>query len=129
MAMFASESGSRPPMASIDMTPLIGVLIALLLMFFLSVPSTGHIDRAATGGFGESFGPAPISVSIKQTGELYWNGGAINRLQLGANLADLAREIDVPMIVVHAESTVKYEQLISVLSAIQREHLRRFTVE
>ena len=71
----------------------------------------------------------PIALSIRQTGELYWNGSSINRATLALKLAALARQDNAPALIVHPEAHARYALITDVLAAANDAQLTRITLE
>jgi biopolymer transport protein ExbD len=120
-----------PPSATavINVTPLVDVMLVLLVIFMLAVPLTTQrlpLRNAACARDCPA-APAPAHLSVKRTGEMYWEGRAINRSELQANLGALARdpqralEIDV-------EATAHYALLADALAAARNAEVPRVTI-
>jgi len=132
MAVFAldREAGS---FAQINVTPLVDVMLVLLIIFMLAAPMLTH---KLTLNFGESCLAAkcpkpsdPVNLSIKQTGELYWNGVALNRAELAQNLAVLGQQSDPPQLTLRPEARTRYELVAGVLAAAKNASLQRISIE
>jgi len=118
-----SSIGSRQMLAEISLTPFIGVLQAVLVICMFALPMATH--KAETWGwysmcgFGGNDRPQSIRVAIKQTGETYWNGIAVNRAELKSQLAFLAHTrgpLDRPQIEVVGEPATNYDDFIRVFA-------------
>lgn len=130
MAAFALE---REPagFAQINVTPLVDVMLVLLVIFMITVPLLTH-KLALDFSHCSANCPTvtdPVKLSIKQTGELYWNGVAVNRAELASNLAILARQDDPPMLTLHPEARTKYERVTEVLVMAKNANLRHISVD
>ena len=104
MAAFALE---REPtaFAQVNVTPLVDVLLVLLVIFMLTVPQITHkltLDFSHCD-VGCPLPSDPVRLSIKQTGELYWNGTALNRTELEHNFVVLAQATQTPMLTLRPE--------------------------
>lgn len=130
MAAFALE---REPagFAQINVTPLVDVMLVLLVIFMITVPLLTHKLALDFSHCSANCPTAtdPVKLSIKQTGELYWNGVAVNRAELASNLAILARQDDPPMLTLHPEARTKYERVTEVLVMAKNVDLRRISVD
>jgi len=130
MAAFALE---REPagFAQINVTPLVDVMLVLLVIFMITVPLLTH-KLALDFSHCSANCPTvtdPVKLSIKQTGELYWNGVVVNRAELASNLAILARQDDPPMLTLHPEARTKYERVTEVLVMAKNVNLRHISVD
>jgi len=130
MAAFALE---REPagFAQINVTPLVDVMLVLLVIFMITVPLLTHklaLDFSHCNANCPTVAD-PVKLSIKQTGELYWNGVALNQAELAGNLAVLAQQDDPPMLTLHPEARTKYERVTEVLVMAKNANLRRISVD
>ena len=73
--------------------------------------------------------PESVNLSVKQTGEMYWNGVAISRAGLAAQFAALAQQADPPSVAIRAESRTRYQYVADVLAAAQNANVQRISVE
>ena len=130
MAAFALE---REPagFAQINVTPLVDVMLVLFVIFMITVPLLTHKLALDFSHCSENCPTVvdPVKLSIKQTGELYWNGVAINHAELANNLAVLAQQDDPPMLTLHPEARTQYERVTEVLIMAKNARLRRISVD
>ncbi len=85
------------PMAEINMTPLIDVMLVLLVIFIITAPLFTHairldLPKVAAAPARET--PQTISLSIDAAGKLYWNGSLITLDQMRARFAQAAKAAD-----------------------------------
>lgn len=130
MAAFALEH-EPTTFAQVNVTPLVDVMLLLLVIFMLSVPPLTHklkldFSHCDVGCPAPS---DPVRLSIKQTGELYWNGIALNRAELERNFALLAQQAETPMLTLHPEARAKYESVAAILAAAKNAGLRSISLE
>src|SRR6202012_1413935 len=121
------------PMAEINMTPLIDVMLVLLVIFIITAPLFTHairldLPRVAAAPARQT--PQTISLSIDAAGKLYWNGNLITLQQMGAQFAAAAKETqatpaDQPEIQLRAERATRYEVIAQVMGAAQQAGLAR----
>lgn len=135
MAAFAldREAGS---FAQINVTPLVDVMLVLLIIFMLAAPMLTHKLTLNFGSESCQFvrttcpkPSEPVNLSIKQTGELYWNGVALNRAELAQNLAILGQQNDPPPLTLRPEARTRYEVVAAVLAAAKNAKLQRISIE
>jgi len=110
----------------------VDVMLVLLVIFMLAVPMTTHrlvLESTPCLGFSCPTPAEPINVSLKQTGELYWNGAAVNRAELAVNLAALAHRADPPALLVHPEAGTRYMQVTDLLAVARNADVQRISVE
>ncbi|MDE1183296.1 biopolymer transporter ExbD [Paraburkholderia sp.] len=135
------------PMAEINMTPLIDVMLVLLVIFIITAPLFTHairLDLPKVAAAPVKQTPKTISLSIDAAGKLYWNGTPITLAQMrtqfaqaakDANTADSADAADAsdasdpaanqPEIHLRAERSTRYEVIAQVMGAAQQAGLER----
>ena len=116
---FSSGSGGGV-MAEINVTPLVDVLLVLLVIFMLASPAATQRLSLANAPPCRDDCPVPaepVRLALKRTGELYWNGTAINRADLAAHLAALGAISRPPMLEIHPERGTRYDQVAKLLVA------------
>jgi biopolymer transport protein ExbD len=121
--------------AQINVTPLVDVMLVLLIIFMLAAPMLTHkltLNFSSENCVIASKCPKPtdpVNLSIKQTGELYWNGVALNRAELAQNLAVLAQQSDPPTLTLRPEARTRYELVAGVLAQAKNAQLQRISIE
>ncbi|HZZ02188.1 biopolymer transporter ExbD [Paraburkholderia sp.] len=116
------------PMAEINMTPLIDVMLVLLVIFIITAPLFTHairldLPRVAAAPARQT--PQTISLSIDAAGKLYWNGTVITLQQMRAQFVEAAKQADQPEIQLRAERSTRYEVIAQVMGAAQQAGLER----
>ncbi|SOE61256.1 biopolymer transport protein ExbD [Burkholderia sp. OK233] len=118
------------PMAEINMTPLIDVMLVLLVIFIITAPLFTHairLDLPKVAAAPARQTPQTISLSIDAAGKLYWNGTVITLQQMRAQFmaAGKATQADQPEIHLSAERSTRYEVIAQVMGAAQQAGLER----
>lgn len=118
-------------MATINITPLVDVMLTVLIIFMITAPMVTHkIDLPLAGGSQAiTQEPRVLGVSIKNTGELYLDGQAVNRAGLDANLR-LARASGMPLrLEIRPEADSAYDNLAAVLAIAKSNDVADLRVE
>ncbi|MGF6969135.1 biopolymer transport protein ExbD [Paraburkholderia sp. WC7.3g] len=116
------------PMAEINMTPLIDVMLVLLVIFIITAPLFSHairLDLPKVAAAPSRQTPQTISLSIDGAGRLYWNGKPITLAQMRAQFAEAGKQADQPDIQLRAERSTRYEVIAQVMGAAQQAGLER----
>lgn len=116
------------PMAEINMTPLIDVMLVLLVIFIITAPLFTHairLDLPKVAAAPARQTPQTISLSIDAAGKLYWNGNVITLAQMRAQFVQAGKQTDQPEIQLHAERSTRYEMIAQVMGAAQQAGLER----
>jgi len=129
--MAAYGTAIRTVSAEMNITPLVDVMLVLLVIFMLAVPLKTHRLELESSPCAKDCPapPAPINLSIKQTGELYWNGSAITRSMLATNFTRLARQPDAPPVLIRPEARTRYALVTDLLAAARNADVRRISLE
>jgi biopolymer transport protein ExbD len=124
---FDAES-SDPPMAEINMVPLIDVMLVLLLVFMITAPLMTHaipvqLPRASHEPPPEA--PKRVAVSIDGKGQLFVDAQAVDRTQLQERLRASALQTPQPVLNLSADRETPYETVAQVLGDAARAGLSR----
>ena len=130
-----TEDGEHPELAeaeaasSINITPLIDVLLVLLVMLIITIPVHFHAVNVElpNGGPAPDSPPPPIvRIEVSAAQQVLWNGQLLaSRQELENRLRGAAQMPSPPEIHVHAAATSKYDTVAAVLSAAQRLGLQK----
>lgn len=120
---FSSGSG-KGPMADINVTPLVDVMLVLLIIFMITAPILTHkvkidLPQPNPDVVTPDNPPDPIRLKIDQAGALYWNDTPVDESGLKAQLAVIGGQSDVtkqPEVQINADDGVAYEHVARVLS-------------
>lgn len=111
--------------ARIDLTPVIGVLAALLVLVMLQMPAdTGvlKMPMPQVNVIPLDGGPQPIELRMDLAGTMTWSGIELLPGEFDAHLAALDRQGRHPELDLSAPPQLKYEHLADVAAAAQRYH-------
>ena len=128
MAFERSFDSEERPMAEINVTPLVDVMLVLLIIFMVTAPLFTHavrIDLPRARSAPNAQKPEAVTLALDAAGTLRWNGEALDAAALDARLAETAaRDADIDMLL-RADRETRYERIAQVLSQIQRAGLNR----
>jgi biopolymer transport protein ExbD len=125
----AYASKSAGPMAEINVTPLVDVLLVLLIIFMITAPVLAHkikVDLPQPNPNPPITTPLdPIHLKIDRAGALYWNDTPVDELGLKAQLAVIAQQSNQPEIQINADDAVAYEVVARVLADAKTYNLTK----
>ena len=115
------EGGASQPMAEINTTPLVDVMLVLLVIFIITAPlfhQAVPIDLPQVSATTLDDKPRVIHLAIDGQGQVFWNGETVARQELDARFAAAAAE--QPELHLRADRKVAYEKVADTLAAAQR---------
>ncbi|SAK87552.1 biopolymer transport protein ExbD/TolR [Caballeronia temeraria] len=121
------KHGSQP-MADINMTPLIDVMLVLLVIFIITAPLFTHairldLPKVASQPARET--PQTITLSIDDAGKLFWNDTPVTFDQMRARFADAGKSAPKPELHLRASSATRYDVIAQVMGAAQQAGVER----
>jgi biopolymer transport protein ExbD len=123
---FERHGGTPQPMAEINVTPLVDVMLVLLVIFIITAPLLSYAIRldlpSDTAPPAEAV-PATITLSIDASGQVYLEADAVSDEQLRARLATAGQQPTAPEVHLRADKATRYERIAFVLSTAQQAGL------
>ncbi|MEW6165555.1 MAG: biopolymer transporter ExbD [Pseudomonadota bacterium] len=116
-----NEGGTPQPMAEINTTPLVDVMLVLLVIFIITAPlfqQAVPVDLPRVDSTRIDEKPHTIQLAIDATGITFWNGEPVARAGLDARFA-AARDLD-PELHLRADRATRYETVADIMAAAQR---------
>ncbi len=131
MAMQTTSNNSEgEPMMEINTTPLIDVMLVLIIMLIITIPPQTHAVKLDLPQNNPNEVPPPIDpiknkIVITQAGQILWNGGAVDQVQLRQFL-DATQQIDpVPELHLQPEPEARYEVVDEVLAITKQAQVTK----
>ena len=127
---FSTGNESGGPMAEINVTPLVDVMLVLLIIFMITAPLMSHkvkveLPKATLAEKPESKPVPPITLAVTQEGNMFWNDQPISLGQLESRLSVEAQKTPQPSINVRGDRTTKYRTVAEVVRIAQAQGMRR----
>jgi biopolymer transport protein ExbD len=120
---FDSQGGPMRPMAEINTTPLVDVMLVLLVIFIITAPLLTHairLDLPSAQAPASTETPETVTVSIDAKEQLFWNDAPLADAQaLRERLASIAQRTPQPELHLRADQQVRYQRIAEVMSAAQ----------
>ncbi|MBK1819975.1 ExbD/TolR family protein [Burkholderia orbicola] len=114
------------PMAEINMTPLIDVMLVLLVIFIITAPLMTHAIRLDLPKVAASVArdtPQSVTLSIDDAGKLYWDDAPVALDALPARFK--AAGAAPPELRLRASRATRYDVIAQVMGAAQAAGLTR----
>ena len=121
----SGESGDDryQPMAEINVTPMVDVMLVLLVIFMVTAPllMVGvPLDLPKTRAAAITEHKDPVILSLNRGGEIFIGDDPVAPGDLEARLAALAAEDPARIVYVRGDKTITYAQLMDMLSQVNR---------
>ena len=128
--MAFSTDSDGGPMASINVTPLVDVMLVLLIIFMITAPLMSHkveveLPRANLDEQEDPANIPPITVTVTDAGNLYWNDQPVTPALLESRLSVEAQKTPQPALQVRGDQTTKYRVIADVVRIAQAQGMRK----
>ena len=117
-----------PPMAEINMTPLIDVMLVLLVIFIITAPlmsSSLRLDLPKTTGATPTDAPQFVTVAVDAQGQLFWGDEPVSAEQLQARVRSSAQRNPATEVQLRADQAVPFGRIAELIGLVQAGGLNR----
>lgn len=129
---FSAAGNSGRPLADINVTPLVDVMLVLLIIFIVTAPMVAvpipvDLPQRTDKIVQRVEPPPPIELRVDASDQLFWNGELLAIGDLQARLqaqADL-HEGNQPELRIDASPDAQYQVMAKVLAAANNAHMQR----
>lgn len=115
----------QAPMAEINTTPLVDVMLVLLVIFLVTAPMLTQAVKLELPN--DTSAPIhdekPITLSIDAGGQYFWNDQPISAADLSARLREAAAMDSGQPIHLRADKQTPYEKVSHILATAQASHM------
>ena len=120
-------------LTEINVTPLIDLAFALLIIFMITTPlleQTIEVNLPV-----ESVNPQPEdradfqAISIDAVGRYYWSDERVTEQQLADLLDSMAMDPAPPVLSIRADSQLPYQKVITVIDMIKQRNLSKISLD
>lgn len=125
---FNGDNHHTQPMAEINTTPMVDVMLVLLVIFIITAPLLTHavkIDLPQASSQANPEKPDTITLSINAAGKLFWNDAPFEDAELAARLTTAAQKKPQPELRLRADNATTYQRLATVMSAAQNAGIEK----
>ena len=125
------RGGRRAPMAEINVTPLVDVMLVLLIIFMVTAPlltAAVPIDLPDSRANPIDNQPQAVTVSVDAGGVVYIDETPVAPGGLADALAALPRGADGPDVTLRADRALPYDRVMAVLGELNRAGLNRISL-
>ena len=126
---FSAGGDSGGPMAEINVTPLVDVMLVLLIIFMITAPLMSHKVKVVLPEAMLEDSPdkadRPVTIAIQENGDIYLNDEAVDMDTLRSKLAVEAQKKPQPQVDVRADATTRYRIVQSAVKTAKEVGIRR----
>jgi len=116
------------PMADINVTPMVDVMLVLLVIFILSAPMLSNavkLDLPVANAAASGQQAASVLLAIDGKGQIYWNNEPVDAAALEQRLQQAATLAPQPELQLRADKNTRYEVVAQVMAAAQQQGLTK----
>jgi biopolymer transport protein ExbD len=133
MKRYSQRSG-HTAMAELNVTPLLDLAFVLLIIFIITTPllESNIPMQLPTGSLHNSPAPDPKSirtVSIDARGSIYLDDRPIGLSELERELSVFSRATPDAAVVVYADKSLHYQQVVDVFDVLQQAQISRMSLQ
>ena len=129
---FSTGNESGGPMAEINVTPLVDVMLVLLIIFMITAPLMSHkvkveLPQATLQKLelDKPMAVQPITLTVTEEGKLFWNDQPITKDLIESRLSVEAQKTPQPPINVRGDRTTKYRIVQEIVQIAQSQGMRK----
>lgn len=129
---FSAAGNSGRPLADINVTPLVDVMLVLLIIFIVTAPMVAipipvDLPQRTERIIERPDPPPPIELRVDASNQLYWNGQPLARADMQSRMAEQAQAHagNLPELRIAASPDAQYEVMAQVLAAANNAHMER----
>lgn len=123
-----NDKHNQAPMADINVTPMVDVMLVLLVIFIITAPLFTHaikLDLPSAQSAPAPEKPETVTISINGEGKIFWGNDAIDQGDMGIRLAAAAQKKPQPELQLRADKATRYEVIAQVMAAAQTNGLSK----
>ena len=123
------QRGGQQPMAEINTTPLVDVMLVLLVVFIITAPLLTHavkLDLPNAQAPTAAEKPQTITLSIDARGGLFWNNEPVaDQAALAVRLSQASQQSPQPELHLRADRETRYQTIAEVMASAQQAGLAK----
>src|SRR5688572_1634604 len=133
MASTGNNGGDDEIIASINVTPLVDVVLVLLIILMVTASYAAEKDsipmelpKAATGD--NSTVPSTLSVSIDKDGRFYLDAQELSMEQMRSRVREAYNKDHETRAVIAADGRVSHSEVVKVIDLLRQEKVTKFAI-
>ena len=126
---FSTDSDSGGPMAQINVTPLVDVMLVLLIIFMITAPLMTHkvVVKLPEATLAEKpiIKTPPVTLAIKADGSRFWNDEPVTPARLDQYTSIIVQKDPQPQVNVRADANTKYGIINDAVQQLRKAGVRK----
>ncbi|PBJ84219.1 biopolymer transporter ExbD [Lysobacteraceae bacterium NML93-0399] len=128
---FSSGGGNDKVNATINIVPLVDVMLVLLIIFMVTAPLMAHkvqveLPEADLDERPENVpGPPPLTVAVTENGDIFLNDEPVTLQLLESSFSVEAQKTPQPPVNIRGDATTKYRTINDVVNTAQAQGMRK----
>ena len=127
---FSSGGGNDKVNATINIVPLVDVMLVLLIIFMVTAPLMAHkvqveLPEANLDERPENLPGVPLTVAVTESGEIFLNDEPVTLQLLESTFSVEAQKTPQPPVNIRGDSTTKYRTINDVVNTAQAQGMRK----
>ena len=131
---FGGGGGDDEPIASINVVPLVDIILVVLIIFMVTAPLVLkptidiNLPKASSG---DESPPTPLNIAIGRDGAINLNGQPSSLADVTAFATKMAQEKPETAAILQADKTVTLETLTSIIDVVKTAGIKKvaFSIE
>lgn len=124
---FSSDTESAGVMASINVTPLVDVMLVLLIIFMITTPLMSHKTQVKLPQANlddkepKKQEATPITIAVTAEGEIFWNDEPVSKSLMESRLSSAAQLTPQPPLNLRGDRTTKMRVINEITKVAQQQ--------
>ncbi len=129
--MASQLSGDDEPIASINVTPFVDIILVVLIIFMVTTPIilkpsiNVNLPKAASG---EQTAPSLLNIVIGPSGNIMLNGANTDETGIAIYVKELVAKNPDAQAVISADKEVPHGKVIAVIDSVKSNGINKFAI-
>jgi biopolymer transport protein ExbD len=123
-----NDNGQQAPMADINVTPMVDVMLVLLVIFIITAPLFTHaikLELPSASSAPSPEKPETITLAINAEGKLFWDNAPVAMDELPARFVTASGKKPLPDLKLRADRGTRYEVIAQIMAAAQNNGMTK----
>jgi biopolymer transport protein ExbD len=123
-----NDNGQPAPMAEINVTPMVDVMLVLLVIFILAAPlftQSIKLDLPAAAATPTPADAKTVTLSIDAGGNIFWDKAPVTQNELNQRLIVAGKQQPQPQLQLRADKNTRYEVIAQIMGTAQANGLSK----